>query len=178
MIIYRTGYGEDSHAFAPRDPNGKTNIKLAGTVIASKRTLLANSDGDIVWHALCRAIQSLTGVEILGKIADDLVKKGQVDSSYFLKLALADLGKANSKIRNIQITQIAISIEAKEPKLATYFPAMRKNLKELIQAELKQELLPEQIGIAAMTGEGLTACGKGEGITVKALLTVQSEIAD
>lgn len=176
MIIYRCALGEDSHAFAPVPSLEKTYIKLAGVNIESARSLLANSDGDVVWHALCRAIQGLTGAEILGETADQLVTKGHTDSSYFLKLALANLKEHQGILHNLQITQISIQIEAKSPKLSPHFSAMRENIQTIIFRELKQNLSVEQIGIAAMTGEGLTSCGQGKGISVKVLLTVQSEI--
>lgn len=178
MIVYRTGYGEDSHALTATLQGREGEITLAGVKIPCSKTILANSDGDIVWHAFCRAIQSLTTVEILGTTADKLVQSGQTDSRYFLHLALRNLQQANTKIRNLQISQIAIQIEAKSPKLAPYFAKMRQNIHDIVQAELQQNLLPEQIGIAAMTGEGLTSCGQGEGINVKVLLTVQSEIIE
>lgn len=178
MIVYRTGYGEDSHALAevPQDSEGV--VTLAGVKIPCSKTIIANSDGDIVWHAFCRAIQSLTAIEILGARADKLVQAGQTNSRSFLHLALHNLQQINTKIRNLQISQIAIQIEAKSPKLAPYFANMRKNIHDIILDELQQNLLPEQIGIAAMTGEGLTSCGRGEGINVKVLLTVRSEIIE
>lgn len=178
MIVYRTGYGEDSHALAEAAQDREDTVTLAGVKIPCQKTIIANSDGDIVWHAFCRAIQSLTAIEILGATADRLVQAGQTNSSDFLHLALRDLQKANAKIRNLQISQIAIQIEAKSPKLAPHFANMRKNIHDIVLTELQQKLLPEQIGIAAMTGEGLTSCGQGNGINVKVLLTVQSEIIE
>lgn len=176
MIIYRTGYGEDSHAFNKIETSEDKVIKLVGVKIDSKWPFLANSDGDVVLHAFCRAIQSLTGKEILGQLADDLVLNGTKDSSYFTKLALQSLKAANSNLKNLLITQVSIQIEAKTPKLSPYFLSIRQNLQQLIEQEMAQKLGLEQIGISAMTGEGLTACGQGLGVQVKVLVTVQSEL--
>ena len=71
---------------------------------------MANSDGDFVFHAICNAISSLTGVLILGAIADDLcLKDGITDSQVDLEEAMKTLGHQ-------KITHVAITIEAKKPK--------------------------------------------------------------
>ncbi len=70
-MIVRNGLGQDSHRFLPE---GSTKpCVIAGCTFEEVPGFLANSDGDVVYHAICNAISSLTGVLILGGIADDLM---------------------------------------------------------------------------------------------------------
>src|ERR1700722_10206556 len=104
----RTGIGQDSHRFLP--PDSSKPCIIGGVIFDDAPGFMANSDGDIVFHAMCNAITSLTGVTILGAIADDLcLKDGITDSEVYLKEALRTL-------KDQQISHIAITIEAKKPK--------------------------------------------------------------
>src|ERR1700735_605505 len=90
-MIIRTGLGQDSHRFLPAD--SFKPCRIAGLDFDDTPGFNANSDGDLVFHALCNAITSLTGVLILGAIADDLcLKDGITDSEVYLKEALKTLG--------------------------------------------------------------------------------------
>ena len=66
----RTGIGQDSHRFLSSD-SSKPCI-IAGLIFEGCPGFNANSDGDVVFHAICNAISSVTGTLILGAIADDL----------------------------------------------------------------------------------------------------------
>ena len=79
--------GQDSHRFTDEDKP----LILGGVVFEGCRGMLANSDGDVVLHALTNAVSGLTARNILGAPADELCKKGVTDSTEYLKLALADL---------------------------------------------------------------------------------------
>ena len=63
--IIRKGIGQDSHRFLSQEST-KLCV-LGGLILKEVRGFLANSDGDVIFHALCNAISSLTGVIILGK---------------------------------------------------------------------------------------------------------------
>ena len=104
----RTGIGQDSHRFLP--PETSKPCILAGLIFEGTPGVNSNSDGDVVFHSLCNAITSLTGVVILGGIADDLCHKdGITDSEVYLKEAMKTLGKQ-------KISHVAITIEAKKTK--------------------------------------------------------------
>ena len=71
-IISISTIGQDSHRFG--EPCGSTAIRLGGIDIPFDRPIEANSDGDVVYHAITNAISGYTGVNILGGEADKLVK--------------------------------------------------------------------------------------------------------
>ena len=65
----KAAIGQDSHRF--EESLGKPLI-LGGVVFPGEPGLLANSDGDVVLHAITNAVSGITGQNILGKIADEM----------------------------------------------------------------------------------------------------------
>jgi 2-C-methyl-D-erythritol 2,4-cyclodiphosphate synthase len=160
-MIVRTGIGQDSHRFLPPDSNKPCII--GGITFHDAPGFMANSDGDAVMHAICNAISSLTGILILGNIADDLcLKEGITDSEVYLKEAMKTLGPQ-------QITHVAISIEAKMPKFKNRIEEMRQNIARIMHLEITQ------IGITATSGEGLTDFGSGLGVQAFVIVTTQEK---
>ncbi len=155
---YRTGLGQDSHRFLP-EASSKPCI-LAGLIFEDVPGMASDSDGDVVFHAICNAITSVTGVQILGGIADDLCQKdGITDSQVYLEKALETLKRQ-------KIEHIAIAIEAKRPRLQTRIEEMRAKIADLLKLEL------HQVGLTATASDGLTEFGLGEGIQCICIITV------
>ena len=153
----RTGIGQDSHRFLP--VGSSKPCTLAGLIFNDVPGFNANSDGDVIFHAICNAISSLTGILILGDIADDLcLKDGITDSEVYLREALKTLGRQ-------KIAHVAITIEAKKPKFKERLLEMRENIGRVMQLEVSQ------VGITATSGEGLTDFGCGDGVQVFAIVT-------
>lgn len=160
-MIVRTGIGQDSHRFLPSDSSKPCVI--GGLIFEDAPGFNANSDGDIVLHAICNAISSLTGILILGNIADDLcLKDGITDSEIYLIEAIKTLG-------NQRITHVAVTIEAKKPKFKHRIVEMRQNIARIMQLDISQ------VGITATSGEGLTDFGCGDGVQAFAIVTTQEE---
>ena len=162
MKKIRTGIGQDSHRFLP--PDSSKLCVIAGLIFDEVPGFNANSDGDIVFHAICNAITSLTHVLILGGIADELcLKDGISDSEVFLVEALKTLG-------NQQITHLAVTIEAKKPKFKDRILKMRENIARVMQLDISQ------VGITATTGEGLTDFGCGDGVQAFTIVTTEEDV--
>ncbi len=159
MKKVRTGIGQDSHRFLP--PDSSKLCVIAGLIFEEVAGFNANSDGDVVFHAICNAITSLTHVLILGGIADELcIKDGISDSEVFLVEALKTLG-------NQKITHVSVTIEAKKPNFKNRLLEMRQNIARVMHLELSQ------VGITATTGEGLTDFGCGDGVQAFAIVTTE-----
>lgn len=157
---FSVGIGQDSHRFMSlRDRRnvGRSNLVLGGVNIKNLPALEAKSDGDVVLHALCNAIASAIGKGSLGTYATKMCKRGIRDSSLYLKKILAKMERKHRKI-----IQCSISIEAAKPRIDPIAPVMKKKLSALLQ------IPEEKIGITAISGEGLTAFGKGEGVRCQA----------
>ncbi len=157
MPIVRTGIGQDSHRFLTGEEI--KSCVIAGVIFPEVPGLLANSDGDVVYHAICAAITTLTGKLILGGIADDFcLKDGITDSEVYLKEGVKLLGKQ-------KITHVAITLEAKRPKFKDRLLDMRKNIARVMGLNISQ------VGISATTGEGLTDFGCGDGLQCFCIVT-------
>ena len=155
----RTGIGQDSHRFLSSELSKPCII--AGIIFDDTPGFIANSDGDVVFHAICNAISSVTGVLILGAIADDLcLKDGITDSEVYLKEAVKTLGKQ-------KVTHVAVSIECKKPHLKKSIPIMRENIARVMGLTISQ------VGITATSGEGLTDFGCGIGVQCFAIVTTE-----
>lgn len=156
--LVRTGIGQDSHRFLTEEATKPCII--AGCEF-EESGFRANSDGDVVYHALCNAISSLTGELILGGLADDLFfKQGITDSSVYLKEGLKILEKQAQKI-----THVAISLEGSRPYFKEKITTMRANIAKLLKIEVNQ------VGITATSGEGLTDFGCGAGVQCITIMT-------
>ena len=155
MRRFFTTIGQDSH----RIESQKTKpLMLGGVEFEADYSLSANSDGDVVLHALTNAVSGATTYNVLGKVADKMCKEGITDSKEYLKEALKEMN-------GIKIEHVSISIEALKPKFSPKIPEMRISIANLLSVSEKS------IGITATTGEGLTECGKGNGIFVTVLLS-------
>ena len=155
--IYRTGIGQNIRRFLSED-SSKPCI-IAGIIFDDVPGLDADSDGDVVYHAICNAITSLTGVPILSGIARDLCRKdGITDSQVYLEKALQTLGPQ-------KIVHAALTIEGKRPYFEPQIEAMRKKIASVLGIQ------PHQIGITAGSGDGLTDFGCGDGLQCFCILS-------
>ena len=151
--------GQDSHKFEPQE--SQKPLMLGGIKISGCVGLMGNSDADVVLHAITNAISGATGVNILGKIADDLCKSGITDSRAYLTKALEFLGEK-------KIVHVSITLEGKRPKMFEHISMVRSSIASLLGIN------EDSVGFTATTGEELTSCGRGEGLSVFAILTLMN----
>jgi 2-C-methyl-D-erythritol 2,4-cyclodiphosphate synthase len=157
---YRTGIGQDSHRFLQDSAEKKCII--AGLEFDDAPGLDADSDGDVVFHAICNAITSVSHVPILGGIAIDLCKnEGITDSRIFLNHALESL-------KDQVVEHVALTIEGKRPRM------QKRSLEIRSSVASTMGLNVDQVGITFTSGDGLTSFGKGEGLMCYCILTTKS----
>ena len=147
--------GQDSHSFS-KDSSKK--LILAGVHIKDYPGLEANSDGDVIYHALTNAISGITSVNVLGRTADILCSTGTTDSSFYVKEALKNL--------EFKIEHVSFTVECISPFLMPYIDDMKNNISSLLGIDKKS------VGFTATSGEGLSSYGKGYGIMCFCLITV------
>ena len=154
----KAAIGQDSHRF---EENPGKPLVLGGVLFPGEPGLLANSDGDVVLHAVTNAVSGITCVNVLGGPADALCRTGITDSAVYLQKALKPLRG--------RISHLSISVECARPHITPRIPAMRENIARLLG------VVPEAVGITATSGEGLTDFGRGLGISVFCILTVEED---
>ncbi len=154
----KAAIGQDSHRF---EENLGKPLVLGGVLFPGEPGLLANSDGDVVLHAVTNAVSGITCVNVLGGPADELCRAGIIDSAVYLQKALESLQG--------RISHLSISMECARPRITPRIPAMRENIARLLG------VAPGSVGITATSGEGLTDFGRGLGISVFCILTVEED---
>lgn len=154
----KTGIGQDSHRF--EEKMGDKKCIIGGLTFLEVPGWDADSDGDIVFHSICNAITSISGVSILGDIAIKMCRLDKItDSAQYLKKALLTLGHQ-------KIHHVALSIEAGRPRLQSRIEEMRKNIARVLKINYTQ------VGITCTSGDGLTDFAKGIGGQCFCILTV------
>lgn len=153
----KVAIGQDSHKID--EQNQEKKLMLGGVEFQEDYSLLGNSDTDVILHAITNAISGISCQNVLGKMTDEMCQRGITDSEEYVKEALKYLKE--------KIVHLSITIECLRPKISPKIEEMRKNIGRILKIK------ENQIGITATTGEGLTECGKGNGISVFVILTVE-----
>lgn len=150
----RIGSGYDVHQLT----EGRKLI-LGGVDIPYEKGLLGHSDADVLLHALMDALLGAAALGDIGKHFPDTDEEYRGISSLKLlehvKLLISDSGYS---VGNADITVIA-----QKPKIASYIPAMRKNIAETLGIEI------ERVNVKGTTTEKLGFVGRCEGIACEAV---------
>ena len=154
-MIVKVGHGQDSHRFSCDELKP---LYLGGIMIPDSQGLDGNSDADVILHSITDAISSITGVTIIGKVADKMCVEGITDSKIYLAKALEYLG-------DYKISHVSIAIECLRPRLDDMVPALKDSIAKLLF------ITEKDVGITATSGEGLTKFGRGKGIYSTAVIT-------
>ncbi|MBI4452737.1 2-C-methyl-D-erythritol 4-phosphate cytidylyltransferase [Candidatus Woesearchaeota archaeon] len=158
---FRVGFGQDSHKFSN---NKNKRLILGGYTVPNETGLEANSDGDLILHALFNALSSAIGEDSLGHYADPMLKRGVTDSRKYLKVILDKLDQ-----KNIKISNVSIGIEAYNPRLDSHTPKIRESLSKILSLD------KERIGITCTSGEQLTSFGQGIGMQCFCVVSIVSQ---
>ncbi len=160
-ISFRTGFGFDVHQFG--SVGSGSTVRLAGCDIPFDRCLIGHSDADVALHAVTDAI---LGGLAMGDIGDhfpptDAAHKDR-DSADFVTFAVTAAHQQHAEITHLDVTIIC-----EAPKIAPHREAMRERLAQLLG------IARNQVSVKATTTEGLGFTGRGEGIAVQAVVTLQ-----
>ncbi len=156
--MFRVGIGQDSHPFG-EDKNKR--CVLGGAQVEDVIGFKGNSDGDVIIHALCAAIEQSLGRKNFSTYSDDMCKDGITDSREYLKVAVSHMKEAGFEINNV-----GISVECKTPKILPIEDEIKQNLAPILETDIGS------IGINATTGEGMTAFGRCEGVQVFVIVSL------
>jgi len=154
----RVGIGYDIHRLE-RD----RKLVLGGVQIPFELGLAGHSDADVLVHSICDA---LLGALALGDIGQHFP---DTDMQYRGISSLILLDKVNSLIqdRGFITNNIDAVVIAQKPKLATFIPAMRKNIAEALGIAV------ECVSVKATTAERLGSIGQGKGIAAETVVSVK-----
>lgn len=68
----KVSIGQDSHKFDTNNTNKP--LILGGVIFEEEQPMSANSDGDVVLHAITNAVSGITCKNVLGDVADKMCK--------------------------------------------------------------------------------------------------------
>ena len=151
----RVGQGFDAHRLA----TGRA-LRLGGVEIPHDRGLAGHSDGDVLLHAVARALLGALGAGDLGQHFPSSDERWRgVPSAVFVRETVRLVRQAGFAIGNLDATVIA-----EAPRLAPHQEAMRRSVAALL------EVLPGAVNLQLTSTDGLGAIGRGEGIAAQAVV--------
>jgi 2-C-methyl-D-erythritol 2,4-cyclodiphosphate synthase len=156
--MIRVGIGYDSHRFTEGRP-----LVLGGVRVPHPRGLAGHSDADAVAHALTDAILGAAGAGDIGRLFPDTDPRWRDADSMDL------LARAHETVRarGYACRQADVTVITEQPKLAMHVDAMAENLVRCLG------LAPGDVSVKAKTNEGMGFIGRGEGLAVIAVATVE-----
>jgi 2-C-methyl-D-erythritol 2,4-cyclodiphosphate synthase len=158
MVTIRSGIGYDSHRLVEGRP-----LILAGQRIPFDRGLAGHSDADAVAHAVTDAILGAAAAGDIGTwYPDSDAKWKDADSLVLLRLAREQVERVGYRVRNVDVT-----IVLERPNLGVY----KSGMAQALAGELG--INPDDVSVKAKTNEGMGFVGRGEGIVVLAVATVE-----
>lgn len=158
MTKIRVGTGIDFHRLVKGRP-----LIIGGVNIPYSKGLVGHSDADVLTHSICDALLGAAGLGDIGTHFPDSDERYHgIESLKLLKQVITMLAKAGCHTVNVDCSLIA-----QQPKLTPHFPAMKRQLGNVIH------LSSECIGLKATTSEGMGALGHGEGIAATCVCLIE-----
>ncbi|MBD0327006.1 MAG: 2-C-methyl-D-erythritol 2,4-cyclodiphosphate synthase [Pyrinomonadaceae bacterium] len=153
--MFRIGIGHDMHRLAEGRP-----LILGGVRIESERGAVGHSDADALAHAIADAILGALCEDDLGVHFPDRDPRWKnADSMQLLARVVWLAGERGFHVVNMDAT-----VMLEKPKLRAYVQAMRENLSRTLNADAGC------VSVKAKTGEGMDSVGRGEAVTVQAVV--------
>jgi 2-C-methyl-D-erythritol 2,4-cyclodiphosphate synthase len=158
--MFRIGIGWDTHRLAEGRP-----LILGGVKISADRGAEGHSDGDVLAHAVADAILGALCEGDLGQHFPDTDPQWKDADSLEL---LARVNRLAHE-RGFQVVNADSTITLERPKLREHMEAMRESLARTLDVDIGC------VSVKAKTGEGLDAVGRGEAVTVQAVVLLSDE---
>jgi len=159
--MFRIGIGHDTHRLVE-----DRLLVLGGQRIDFDRGAEGHSDGDALCHALADAILGALGEGDLGAHFPDSDPQWKDADSLELLARVVELMRG----RGFQVVNADATILLERPKLRDYIQSMRKALAGILKVD------SACVSVKAKTGEGLDAVGRGEAVSVQAVVLISRNV--
>ena len=155
----RVGIGYDSHRFVAGRP-----LILAGQRIPHSAGLAGHSDADAVAHAVTDAVLGAAAAGSIGTYFPDSDARWKgADSMELLRAAVREVAA-----RGLRVAQADVTVITEEPRIGPHAAAMAGALEAALGSG------SGTVGIKGKTNEGMGFIGRGEGIAVIAVATLEA----
>ena len=157
--MIRVGIGYDSHRFVEGRP-----LVLGGVTIPHPSGLAGHSDADAVAHALIDAMLGAVAAGDIGRLFPDHDPRWKDADSMEL------LSRAHELVRSrgFSLQQADLTIITEQPRLGPHLEKMAATLTGRLSAN------PGSVSLKAKTNEGMGFIGRGEGVAVIAVCTLEA----
>ncbi len=157
MPQFRVGTGYDVHKLVE-----DRKLILCGVEVPYELGLLGHSDADVALHALSDALLGAAALGDIGKHFPDTDERFKgADSTKLLEHVVSLVQEKGWQVNNVDVTIIA-----QRPKLASYIPAMRTRVAQVLKID------EDCVNVKATTTEKLGFTGRGEGIAAEAVASL------
>ena len=157
MPQFRVGMGYDVHKLVE-----ERKLILCRVEVPYELGLLGHSDADVALHALMDALLGAAALGDIGKhFPDTDMRFKGADSVKLTEHVVSIIKERGWSINNVDITIIA-----QRPKLASFIPAMRNKVAQVLNIE------EDCVNVKATTTEKLGFTGRGEGIAAEAVASL------
>ena len=157
MPQFRVGTGYDVHKLV-----SDRKLILCGVEVPYELGLLGHSDADVALHALSDALLGAAALGDIGKHFPDTDERFKgADSAKLLEHVVLLVQEKGWQVNNVDVTIIA-----QRPKLASYIPAMRTRVAQVLKID------EDCVNVKATTTEKLGFTGRGEGIAAEAVASL------
>jgi 2-C-methyl-D-erythritol 2,4-cyclodiphosphate synthase len=155
----RTGIGYDSHRFEA----GRRLVLGGVEVPGAERGLAGHSDADVLTHAVIDALLGAAGLGDIGQHFPDTDERWKdADSLDLLTEVCVFLEE-----HGFAVTHVDATVVCEAPKLGPY----RDDMRRVLAATMG--LRARSVNVKFTTNEGMGWVGRGEGIGVVAVATVE-----
>lgn len=155
----RVGIGYDSHRFADGRP-----LILGGQRIPHAQGLSGHSDADAVAHAVTDALLGAVAAGSIGDFFPDTDPQWKDADSMALLRQVVTLVRQ----RGFRPSQADVTVICEAPRLSAHALAIAGAIAESLGLE------PGSVGFKAKSNEGMGFIGRGEGLAVMAVVTVEA----
>ncbi len=156
--MIRTGIGYDSHRFEAGRP-----LILGGVAIPHPAGLAGHSDADAVAHALTDAILGAAAAGNIGSHFPDTDPRWKGADSIALLEAACEIARG----KGFEVVNVDVTVIAEVPRVGPHAEAMVARLSRALGVGT------DAVSIKGKTNEGMGFIGRGEGIAVIAVATVE-----
>jgi 2-C-methyl-D-erythritol 2,4-cyclodiphosphate synthase len=156
--MFRIGTGHDTHRLVAGRP-----LILGGVLVESDRGADGHSDADALSHAVADAILGALCEGDLGEHFPDTDLLWKNADSLELLVHVYSLARE----RGYRLVNVDATIMLERPKLREHILKMRETLAKTMEVETSC------VSVKAKTGEGLDAVGRGEAVSVQAIVLLQ-----
>lgn len=158
---FLVGHGYDIHRL---EKKGGGKLVLAGVTVSEEFSVIAHSDGDVIYHALADAMLGALGLGDIGELFSNTDPQWKDSPSHvFVEEVLSRARRMGYRVSNVDIT-----LMLEEPKILPHKSQMTANVRQLLEPV-------SVVNLKAGTNEKCDAIGRGEAVAAHVVVLLGAQ---